>query len=44
MDQAQTEKVLHYIKGLLTYSKKETAHEKLKREALREIRMALRSV
>jgi len=41
LDQSQTEKVLAYIKGLLYSSQDEAAHQKLKREALKEIRRAL---
>jgi len=41
LDQAQTEKVLEYIKGLVTPSKEATGYKKLKREAMKEIRQAL---
>lgn len=41
LNQAQSEKVLEYIKGLLVPSKEETGYKKLKREALKEIRQAL---
>ena len=41
LNQAQAEKVLEYIKGLLTPSKEGTGYRKLKREAMKEIRQAL---
>ena len=41
MDQAQTEKVLAYVKTLLHTSPHETAYERFKKNALREIRQAL---
>jgi hypothetical protein len=41
LDQTQTEKVLGYIKSLLYSSKDDATHQKLKREALKEIRQAL---
>lgn len=41
LDQAQTEKVLDYIKGLLTGSREDASYQKLKREAMKEIRQAL---
>jgi hypothetical protein len=40
LDQAQTAKVLDYIKGLL-YSRDDLRHQVLKHEALKEIRQAL---
>jgi hypothetical protein len=42
MDQAQREKVLSYIKGLLHYPAKENAHDKLRREGLKQIQQALK--
>jgi hypothetical protein len=41
LDQAQTDKVMDYIKGLLYVKKDETYYQKFKQEALREIRQAL---
>ncbi|AYB30469.1 hypothetical protein [Chryseolinea soli] len=41
LDQTQTEKVLAYIKSLVYSSKDDATHQKLKREALKEIRQAL---
>ncbi|WP_276368519.1 hypothetical protein [Chryseolinea sp. H1M3-3] len=41
LDQGQTEKVLAYIQTLMHTHKDEISHQKLKREALREIRLAL---
>ena len=41
LDSAQTEKVLEYIKGLVTPSKEAIGNKKLKREAMKEIRQAL---
>jgi hypothetical protein len=41
LDPVQAEKVLEYIKGLLNPSKDGTGYQKLKREALKEIRQAL---
>ena len=40
LDQTQTEKVLEYIKSLL-YTHDEASHQRLKREAMKEIRQAL---
>jgi len=40
LDQSQTEKVLEYIKSLL-YKNDEASHQRLKREAMKEIRQAL---
>lgn len=42
MDQAQREKVLNYIKGLLHYPVRENAYDKLKREGLKQIQQALK--
>jgi hypothetical protein len=42
MDQAQREKVLSYIKGLLHYPTRENAQEKLKKEGLKQIQQALK--
>lgn len=41
LDQGQTEKVLEYIRGLERPGKDESHHQKLKREAMKEIRLAL---
>ena len=41
LDQGQTEKVLEYIRTLVHTRKDESAHQRLKREALKEIRLAL---
>lgn len=41
LDSAQAEKVLAYIKGLVQTQASVTEHEKLKKEALKEIRRAL---
>jgi mRNA-degrading endonuclease RelE of RelBE toxin-antitoxin system len=41
LDQAQAEKVLSYIKGLLHTSREDAGYQKLKREAMKEIRQAL---
>jgi hypothetical protein len=41
LDQGETNKVLEYIQSLKRYSKEETAHERLKREAMKEIHLAL---
>ncbi|MFZ6010507.1 MAG: hypothetical protein ACOYXT_09180 [Bacteroidota bacterium] len=41
LDQVQTEKVLDYIKGLLTVPRTDARYQKLKREAMKEIRHAL---
>jgi hypothetical protein len=43
LDQVQAEQVLQYIKGLVYSKAEEASHEKLKREALKEIRQALRN-
>jgi hypothetical protein len=41
LDHGQQEKVLDYIKGLLYPSREDARHQKLKREAMKEIRQAL---
>jgi hypothetical protein len=41
MDQAQAEKVLEYIKGLMATPREGSRYQKLKREAMKEIRQAL---
>jgi hypothetical protein len=41
MDQAQTEKVLQYVKSIVAKSADETAYDRFKKNALREIRQAL---
>ena len=41
LNQAQADKVLEYIKGLLYTSNDEAYYKKLKREGLKEIRQAL---
>ena len=41
LDQTQTEKVLDYIKELLTTSRDDARYQTLKREAIKEIRQAL---
>jgi len=41
LDQTQTDKVLDYIKAMLTPRKDEAGYESFKKEALREIRQAL---
>ncbi len=41
LDQGQTEKVLEYIRTLMHTHKDEVSHQSLKREALKEIRLAL---
>ena len=43
LDQSQSEKVLAYIKNLLGTSKDEYQHRRLKREAMKEIRKALKT-
>ena len=42
LDQAQADKVLDYIKALLTPTADEKAYQNFKRNALQEIRRALR--
>ena len=41
LDQGQTEKVLEYIRALLYTNQSEASYQRLKREALKEIRQAL---
>ena len=41
LDQAQAQKVLDYIKGLVLTSRDDDRYQKLKREGLKEIRRAL---
>jgi hypothetical protein len=41
LDQSQTEKVLAYIRTLTHSRQEEMSHQNLKREALKEIRLAL---
>ena len=41
LDHGQTEKVLEYIRTLAHTRRDESAHQRLKREALKEIRLAL---
>jgi hypothetical protein len=41
MDPAQTEKVLQYVKSIVAKSEDETAYDRFKKNALREIRQAL---
>ena len=41
LDPGQTEKVLEYIRALQHSRKDEPHHQKMKREAMREIRLAL---
>jgi tellurite resistance protein len=43
LDQTQTEKVLEYIQVLLQSSKQEASYRKIKRDALKEIRQALKN-
>ncbi len=42
MDQVQMEEVLTYIKGLLNHPKRTEDYKDFKREAMKEIRQALR--
>lgn len=42
LDEAQTEKVLAYIQGLTSPCREDAGYQKLKREAMKEIRQALR--
>jgi hypothetical protein len=42
MDKVQTEEVLHYIKSLLNQPVKMEDHKAFKKEAMKEIRQALR--
>jgi len=41
LDQSQTEKVLEYIRSLQGTGKNESHHQKVKRQAMKEIRLAL---
>jgi hypothetical protein len=41
LDQSQTEKLLEYIRALQVKGKEEPHHQKMKREAMKEIRLAL---
>ena len=41
LDQNQTEKVLSYINGLMSVPREDAHYQKLKREAIQEIRQAL---
>jgi tellurite resistance protein len=41
LDQTQTEKVMDYINGLITTSREDARYQKLKREAMKEIKQAL---
>ena len=41
LDQGQTEKVLEYIRSLVHCRSEESAQQRLKREAMKEIRLAL---
>lgn len=41
LDQRQTEKVLEYIRSIQGSGKDESQHQKVKREAMKEIRLAL---
>jgi tellurite resistance protein len=41
LDKTQTEKVLAYIKGMLTPNQEELEYKRNKREAMKEIRQAL---
>lgn len=41
LDPNETKKVLDYIQNLMHSKKEETAQQRLKREAMKEIRMAL---
>jgi hypothetical protein len=43
LDHLQAEKVLNYIKGLIHIPEDDLQYQKMKREALREIRQALRN-
>jgi len=43
LDQRQAEKVLEYIQGLLQSSQHEASYRKTKRDALKEIRQALKN-
>jgi hypothetical protein len=41
LDQAQAEKVLDYIKRLTTVPREDLQYQRMKREAMQEIRLAL---
>jgi len=41
LDQAKAEKVMEYIKGLAEPTRNETSYRLFKREAMKEIRLAL---
>ncbi|MCK6617295.1 MAG: hypothetical protein L6Q51_06600 [Cyclobacteriaceae bacterium] len=43
LDQSQTEKVLAYIKNMLVTSRDEMQYRRFKREAMKEIRQALKT-
>jgi tellurite resistance protein len=43
LDQSQSEKVLAYIKDMLVSSRDERQYKKFKREAMKEIRQALKT-
>lgn len=43
LDQSQTEKVLAYIKNMLVTSRDDMQYKRFKREAMREIRQALKT-
>lgn len=43
LDQSQTEKVLAYIKNMLVTSRDEMQYKRFKREAMKEIRQALKT-
>ncbi|HNT49247.1 MAG TPA: hypothetical protein PKK67_01575 [Cyclobacteriaceae bacterium] len=42
MDKVQMEEVLHYIKGILNQPEKNSDYKAFKKEAMKEIRKALR--
>lgn len=43
LDQSQSEKVLAFIKNILAAAQDENQHRRLKREAMKEIRKALKT-
>lgn len=43
LDQSQSEKVLAYIKNMLAATQSENQYKRLKREAMKEIRNALKT-
>ncbi|MFN3840637.1 MAG: hypothetical protein ACK4RF_08010 [Cyclobacteriaceae bacterium] len=43
LDQSQTEKVLAYINSMLVASRDESKYRRFKREAMKEIRQALKT-